>query len=123
MEYDSNIKRNKIPSILQSNEMFSSKILARKSTVNSNSSRFYNRAEEGVPFKWERRPGKPISTKTEDHVVMPPLSPPPALLAMGLPKPCMNFIDGPKPKPRKWSSAWLVKKIKKIKLEGYYNFR
>ncbi|KAL9224120.1 hypothetical protein vseg_000188 [Gypsophila vaccaria] len=117
MEHDSNIKRNAMPSILQSNEMFSSKILSRKSTVESNSSRFFNRAEdEGVPFKWERRPGTPILGQPED-VVIPPLSPPPAITAMGLPKPGINVVDGPRPK--KWSSAWLVKKIKRIKLEGY----
>ncbi|KAK9705814.1 hypothetical protein RND81_07G083900 [Saponaria officinalis] len=116
MDYENKHKNGpRISSILQSNDMFSSKILARQSTVGSCSSRFFYRAAEGVPFQWEKRPGTAITAQPED--VVPPISPPPAVVAMGLPKPCINLMG--EPKPRRWSSAWFVNKIRKIKLEGY----
>ncbi|KAL9242261.1 hypothetical protein vseg_016280 [Gypsophila vaccaria] len=116
MDSDSKHKNGPtISSIILSNDMFSSKILSRQSTVGSCSSRFFYRAAEGVPFQWEKRPGTAIKAQPDD--IIPPISPPPAVLAMGLPKPCINVMG--EPKPKRWSSAWFVNKIKKIKMEGY----
>ncbi|CAO2822988.1 unnamed protein product [Amaranthus hypochondriacus] len=91
------------------NDIFSNKFLARQSTAGSSSSRFFYGVSGAVPFEWETRPGKPIKPPTED--VLPPLSPPPAVLAMSLPKPCINVDD--EPKAQRWSKAWLIKKFKK----------
>lgn len=108
MDYEFD-KINKQRSILQqNNELFSSKILTRQSTLGSCSSRFFFGASDGVPFQWETQPGKPIKPPSDD--ILPPLSPPPAVLAMNLPMPCMDILD--EPKARKWSRAWLAKKIK-----------
>ncbi|XP_057545504.1 uncharacterized protein LOC130824487 [Amaranthus tricolor] len=90
-------------------DIFSNKFLARQSTAGSSSSRFFYGVSGAVPFEWETRPGKPIKPPTED--VLPPLSPPPAVLAMSLPKPCVNVDD--EPKAQRWSKAWLMKKFKK----------
>uniref|UniRef100_A0A7C8YRS2 Uncharacterized protein n=1 Tax=Opuntia streptacantha TaxID=393608 RepID=A0A7C8YRS2_OPUST len=112
MDYNVDERNANVPpaSILQSDELFSSKILGRQSTMGSCSSRIYHRAPEGVPFQWEMEPGKPI-TPQSDHILPPPISPPPAILAKGLPKPCV-VVDH-EPKARKWSRAWLMKRIKK----------
>ncbi|XP_021725066.1 uncharacterized protein LOC110692369 [Chenopodium quinoa] len=98
----------------------SSKILGRQSTVGSCSSRlYYGRPLEGKAFVWEAQPGKPITPPPDD--ILPPLSPPPAVLSMNLPKPYFNVEDD-EPKAKKWSSAWLVKKLKKT-MAGHYNYK
>ncbi|GAB4853566.1 hypothetical protein Ancab_017757 [Ancistrocladus abbreviatus] len=92
-------------SVLQADEFFCNRILSRQSTVGC-SSRIYYRNSDGVPFKWEQQPGKPIDPPTEDAI--PPLSPPPAVLSLGLPKPCIDELKAPKRR-----RAWLWKKIKR----------
>ncbi|XP_021723728.1 uncharacterized protein LOC110691102 [Chenopodium quinoa] len=98
----------------------SSKILGRQSTVGSCSSRlYYGRPPEGKAFVWEAQPGKPITPPPDD--ILPPLSPPPAVLSMNLPKPYFDVEDD-EPKAKKWTSAWLVKKLKKT-MQGHYNYK
>lgn len=67
------------------------KTLSRNSSVSSVgcSSRFYYyRNAEGVPFNWEMQPGTTKYPPKEE--VIPPLSPPPAVLSSELPKPCFE---------------------------------
>ncbi|EOA17897.1 hypothetical protein CARUB_v10006306mg [Capsella rubella] len=66
-----------------------------RSTFSRNSSIGYydDRRSEGVPFKWEMQPGTPIKSQPQETV--PPLSPPPAMLSRGLPKPSIS-IEEPK---------------------------
>lgn len=45
----------------------------------------YYRSGEGVPFKWEMQPG--VAKEPQKEELVPPLTPPPAILSMGLPKP------------------------------------
>ncbi|KAL1202904.1 Oxysterol-binding protein-related protein 4B [Cardamine amara subsp. amara] len=54
---------------------------------------YYERSSEGVPFKWEMQPGTPI--KTQPQEIVPPLSPPPAMLNYGLSKPSFS-VEEPK---------------------------
>ncbi|KDO43865.1 hypothetical protein CISIN_1g039989mg, partial [Citrus sinensis] len=58
---------------------------------------------EGVPFKWEMQPGKPKEPPKED--IIPPLSPPPAVLSLGLPKPAIE-------EPPSNNKASILKSIK-----------
>ncbi|CAE6176556.1 unnamed protein product [Arabidopsis arenosa] len=67
------------------------------SSISRNSSVGYydERRPEGIPFKWEMQPGTPINTQPQEDV--PPLSPPPAMLSLGLPKPSISIsIEEPK---------------------------
>ncbi|OIV99789.1 hypothetical protein TanjilG_26127 [Lupinus angustifolius] len=77
-------------------------ILCRESSIGCSSRISYYRSSEGVPFKWEMKPGiaKELSPKEE----LPPLTPPPALLSLGLPKPCI--MDHPKPSTRSRFRFW-----------------
>ncbi|KAG7621810.1 hypothetical protein ISN44_As04g026680 [Arabidopsis suecica] len=78
------------------------------SSISRNSSVGYydERMPEGVPFEWEMQPGTPINTQPRE--VVPPLSPPPAMLSLGLPKPSIsieepkNFVFPTKLKLRNW---------------------
>nr|KYP57470.1 hypothetical protein KK1_003734 [Cajanus cajan] len=85
-----------------------SKILSRRTSLGCSSRLSYYRSGEGVPFKWERQPGIAKERPKED---LPPLSPPPALLSMGLPKPC---IPEPKPSTRSRLRFW-KKRVKRGK--------
>lgn len=96
----------KRPSLLQGDEFFH-KMLSRNSSVGC-SSRIYYRCPEGVPFQWEMQPGTPKHPQKED--VMPPLSPPPAVLSLGLPKPCIE-----QPKAQTWPRLRFWNKSKKSK--------
>ncbi|VVB11862.1 unnamed protein product [Arabis nemorensis] len=58
---------------------------------NSSVGYYYHRRSEGVPFKWEMQPGTPINTQPVE--VVPLISPPPAMLSLGLPKPSINFKE------------------------------
>ncbi|KAJ7979454.1 putative OSBP(Oxysterol binding protein)-related protein 4B [Quillaja saponaria] len=69
-------------------DMFLTKILSRNSSVSCSSHIYYYRNPEGVPFKWEMKPGTPINPPKEE--ALPPLCPPPAILSLGLPKPCIE---------------------------------
>lgn len=73
-----------------------SKVISRTSSIGCSShSIYYSGTAEGVPFKWETQPGTPKDPPPQD--LLPPLSPPPAVLSLGVPKPCINQ---PKPRPR-----------------------
>ncbi|KAB1204255.1 hypothetical protein CJ030_MR8G016434 [Morella rubra] len=98
----------KRPSLLQGDEFFH-KMLSRNSSVGC-SSRIYYRCPEGVPFQWEMQPGTPKHPQKED--VMPPLSPPPAVLSLGLPKPCIE-----QPKAQTWPRLRFWNKTRKAKKE------
>ncbi|KAK7329783.1 hypothetical protein VNO77_23962 [Canavalia gladiata] len=86
-------------------DMSWSKILSRRSSMECSSRISYYRSGEGVPFKWEMQPG---IAKEQPEEELPPLTPPPALLSLGLPKPC---IPEPKPSNRSWLLFW-KKKVK-----------
>lgn len=78
------------------------KILRKDSSVGCSSRIYYPRSSEGVPFQWEMQPGiakAEHAPKTE--LLLPPLSPPPAILSLGLPKP--SFFEDPKPSSSTWS--------------------
>ncbi|KAK7291883.1 hypothetical protein RIF29_07396 [Crotalaria pallida] len=79
-----------------------SKILARKSSLGCSSRISYYRSGEGVPFNWEMQPGIAKEPTKEE---LPPLTPPPALLSLGLPKPCFD-LDHPKPSSRSRLRFW-----------------
>ncbi|CAJ1941840.1 unnamed protein product [Sphenostylis stenocarpa] len=84
------------------------KILSRRSSLGCSSRNSYYRSGEGVPFKWEMQPGIAKEQPKDD---LPPLSPPPALLSLGLPKPC---IPDPKPSTRSRLRFW-KKRVKRGK--------
>ncbi|KAI9072923.1 hypothetical protein K1719_011542 [Acacia pycnantha] len=74
-------------------------VLGRNSSVGCSSRIFYYYASgEGVPFNWEMKPGIAKDPPKEE---LPPLSPPPALVSLGLPKPC--FHENPNPY---YSTVW-----------------
>ncbi|KAM6552747.1 hypothetical protein CsatB_013509 [Cannabis sativa] len=71
--------------------------LSRNSSVGCSSRIYYYRSTGtgGIPFEWEMQPGTPKDPPKEE--ALPPLSPPPAVLSLGLPKPCIihNIQDQP----------------------------
>ncbi|KAG5112535.1 hypothetical protein JHK82_035804 [Glycine max] len=90
--------------------MSMSKILSRRSSMGSSSRiSYYRSSGEGVPFKWEMQPG--IAKEQQPREDLPPLSPPPALLSLGLPKPC---IPDTKPSTRSRLRFW-KKRVKRGK--------
>ena len=84
-----------------------SKILSRRSSVGCSSRLSYYRSGEGVPFIWEMQPG---IAKEAPKEVLPPLTPPPALLSLGLPKPC---IHEPKPSTKSRLRFWTTKRVRR----------
>ncbi|MED6191544.1 hypothetical protein PIB30_001275 [Stylosanthes scabra] len=65
------------------------KMLSRRTSVGCSSRlSYYRSGEGGVPFTWEKKPG--IAKEKSPEEVIPPLTPPPALLSLGLPKPCIH---------------------------------
>ena len=81
-------------SVIQGEELFFNRIISRNSSVGCSSRIYYYRSSEGIPFNWEMQPGTPKKPQKED--ILPPISPPPAVLSLGLPKPRIN-IEEPKP--------------------------
>lgn len=88
-----------------------SQILSRESSVGQSSRIYYYRRAEGVPFQWEKQPGTPKNPPNED--VVPPLSPPPSIQSLGLPKPCFINTDDDEPQESKSLKVWLSNKINK----------
>ncbi|KAK9275029.1 hypothetical protein L1049_022287 [Liquidambar formosana] len=86
MDCEDRSARKKAVSVLQGDESFHNRIISREASAGF-SSRIYYRSAEGVPFQWETKPGKPKKPPKDD--VLPPLSPPPAVQSLGLPKPCV----------------------------------
>ncbi|KAG9456367.1 hypothetical protein H6P81_000875 [Aristolochia fimbriata] len=68
-------------SLLEGQEVFLNRILSRDSSRGF-SSRIYYRGVGEVPFKWEVQPGTP--KVTQKPAMLPPLSPPPAILSSRL---------------------------------------
>ncbi|XP_050219740.1 uncharacterized protein LOC126670118 [Mercurialis annua] len=67
-------------------------MLSRNSSVCYSSRFFYCRnVAEGVPFQWEMQPGTPKDPPKSE--ILPPLSPPPAVVSLGFPKPCIHDMD------------------------------
>lgn len=78
------------PKKLNEGFRFNENTLSRYSSAGACSSRvyYYRNATEGIPFQWEMQPGMAKDPPREEAI--PPLSPPPAILSLGLPKPCIN---------------------------------
>lgn len=110
MGYEHGKGANKRVSLVQGDEFFH-RVISRDSSVGCSSHIYYYRNSEGVPFEWEMQPGTPKEPPKDEEI--PPITPPPAVLSLGLPKPCINN-EQPKAK------AWLImlrywNKIKKNK--------
>ncbi|KAK4797740.1 hypothetical protein SAY86_030066 [Trapa natans] len=90
------------------NPLFS-KIMSRSnSTSYSSRTNYYCRSgHEGIPFEWEMQPGTPKHPHQEAPP-LPPLSPPPAILSLSLPKPTLEDHHCHCPQ-RNLSSGRLVK--------------
>ena len=85
------------------------------SSLGCSSRVYYCRSTEGVPFNWEMQPGTPLNPPKEE--VIPPISPPPAVLSLGLPKPCIDqhpLSNKPPTSPLHRLKFW-TKKCKKNK--------
>ncbi|KAJ6742894.1 OXYSTEROL-BINDING 4B-LIKE PROTEIN-RELATED [Salix viminalis] len=109
--HGSTVTREKKTSLLQGDNFFFNRVISRNSSVGGSSRILYYRSAEGVPFTWEMQPGTPKDPPPKEEII-PPLSPPPALLGMGLPKPCFD-IEEPKTSMRSRFRFW--KNIKKNK--------
>ncbi|KAG6705740.1 hypothetical protein I3842_07G195100 [Carya illinoinensis] len=96
-------------SLLRGDE-FNHKILSRNSSVGYSSRIYYHRSTEGVPFKWEMQPGTPKDPPKDEGI--PPLIPPPAVLSLGLPKPCIEVQPN---KAKTWPRIRFWNKSKKNK--------
>lgn len=83
---------------------------------NSSTGYYYQRRSEGVPFKWEMQPGTPINTHTVKTV--PPLSPPPAMLSLGFPKPSISVEE---PKHYVFPAKLKLRKWKYIRYKKYFS--
>ncbi|CAI9098489.1 OLC1v1035148C1 [Oldenlandia corymbosa var. corymbosa] len=110
MEAKTGAEKKQLISLLQGSDAISiNRVLAREPSIGlGQSSRIYYRKPEGVPFNWEMQPGTPINRPEEEAI--PPLSPPPQVLSLGLPKPCVDHLTD----ELDHSKAWFWKKIKII---------
>ncbi|XP_031286138.1 uncharacterized protein LOC116144853 [Pistacia vera] len=90
--------------VLEGEDCFFNRVLSKDSSVGCSSRILYYRSPEGVPFKWEMQPGTPKDPPKED--VLPPLSPPPAVLSLGYPKPCINVDEPPRVSIRSRLMFW-----------------
>lgn len=70
--------------------------ISRNSSVGGSSRMFYyyhhRSLDDGVPFKWEMQPGTPINPPPEE--IVRPITPPPAFLSLGFPKPSISSVVG-----------------------------
>ncbi|KAF9662626.1 hypothetical protein SADUNF_Sadunf18G0073900 [Salix dunnii] len=88
----STVTREKKTSVHQGDNFFSNRVISRNSSAGCSSRIFYYRSAEGVPFKWEMQPGTPRDPPGEE--IIPALSPPPAMLSLGLRKaPCRDMEE------------------------------
>lgn len=97
-------------SVLKGDKVFSQRVLSRDS-VGYSSRVGYGRLPEGVPFQWEMQPGTPKNLPSSKEHNLPPLSPPPAVVSLGLPRPCIDCEDRPK-EQTSWSKLKFWKKIR-----------
>lgn len=91
-------------SILERDDRFFHKVLSRDPSMKCSSQILYYRCPGGVPFKWEMQPGIPKDPPKE--VILPPLSPPPTVLSLGCPKPCINANEPPRVSLRSRLMFW-----------------
>nr|XP_004508238.1 uncharacterized protein LOC101505167 [Cicer arietinum] len=96
-----------------------SKILSRRSSVGCSSRISYYRSGEGVPFKWEMQPG--VAKEESPKEELPPLTPPPAILSLGLPKPCILDNKSASTMSKMW--FWRKRVVKSKKPLQEYCFR
>ncbi|KAL6977749.1 hypothetical protein U1Q18_026538 [Sarracenia purpurea var. burkii] len=88
------------------NRHYCNKDVTRNSSGSDQPSCFYYRRNtEGVPFKWEKQPGK-SKVPQEDEAILPP-TPPPAVQSRILPRPCIDLQ--PEHGPIR-STVWFWKK-------------
>ena len=119
MGYEHGKGAEKRVSLVQGDEFFH-KVISRDSTVGCSSRIYYYRNSEGVPFEWEMQPGTPKEPPKDEEI--PPITPPPAVLSLGLPKPCINN-EQPKAKTwlimlRFWNKIKKNKESKSVKAVG-----
>ncbi|KAK8545131.1 hypothetical protein V6N13_066435 [Hibiscus sabdariffa] len=67
------------------------RIISKNPSLGYSSRFYYYRSSQGIPFNWEMQPGTPKQPQNDD--ILPPISPPPALLSLGLPKPRIDIVD------------------------------
>ncbi|CAF2107181.1 BnaCnng17330D [Brassica napus] len=75
---------------------------------------YQRRSSEGVPFKWEMQPGTPINTQPGE--IIPPISPPPAMLSLGFPKPSISVQE---PKHSVFPAKLKLRSWKHIRCKRY----
>ncbi|GMI84206.1 hypothetical protein HRI_002089900 [Hibiscus trionum] len=92
-------------------EKFFNRNISKNPSVGYSSRIYYYRSSEGIPFNWEMQPGTPKQPQKED--ILPPISPPPALLSLGLPKPRIDIIHEHKPSITKLRLFKFWKQVKR----------
>ncbi|KAJ6435489.1 hypothetical protein OIU84_000640 [Salix udensis] len=101
-------------SVHQGDNFFSGRVISRNSSAGCSSRIFYNRSAEGVPFQWEMQPGTPRDPPGEE--IIPALSPPPAMLSLGLRKPFRDMEETKTSSMRSRFRFWkLIEKNKRKK--------
>ncbi|KAJ0250993.1 Oxysterol-binding 4B-like protein [Hirschfeldia incana] len=90
------------------------------SSISRNSSigYYYQRksSSDGVPFKWEMQPGTPINTQPTE--IVPPISPPPAMLSLGYSKPSIPVEE---PKRSVLPAKLKLRRWKHIRCKRYFS--
>ncbi|KAI8019965.1 hypothetical protein LOK49_LG04G00287 [Camellia lanceoleosa] len=110
---NNNAQKKPLTTVLQGDGFYFDRLLLRQSSIGQ-SSHIYYRNADGVPFQWEMQPGTPKNPPEND--VIPPLTPPPAVHSLGLPKPCV--VDQSNNKGSNRWTVWFWKKIKKKNVNG-----
>ncbi|KAL4342650.1 hypothetical protein GQ457_08G000050 [Hibiscus cannabinus] len=87
------------------------RIISKNPSLGYSSRFYYYRSSQGIPFNWEMQPGTPKQPRNQD--ILPPISPPPALLSLGLPKPRIDVVDERKPSTMKLRVFKFWKQIKR----------
>ncbi|KAK8543250.1 hypothetical protein V6N13_136222 [Hibiscus sabdariffa] len=87
-------------------EKFLNRIISRNPSIGCSSRIYYYRSSQGIPFNWEMQPGTPKQPQTQKEDTLPPISPPPAVLSLGLPKPRIDIADQPKPSKLRVFKFW-----------------
>ncbi|XP_058113744.1 uncharacterized protein LOC131256736 [Magnolia sinica] len=95
-------------SLLERDEIFFNRLLSREPSMGFSSRIYYRVAAGNVPFEWEVQPGKP--KVVPEIVLIPPLSPPPAMVGsvLALP-PCDRTVAKGSTRLRLWFRKKKVK--------------
>uniref|UniRef100_A0A1J3JNQ5 Uncharacterized protein n=1 Tax=Noccaea caerulescens TaxID=107243 RepID=A0A1J3JNQ5_NOCCA len=96
-------------------------ICKKVSSISRNSSVGYycHQKSEGVPFIWEMQPGTPINSQPLE--IVPPISPPPAMLSLGLPKPSISIEEPKQPKYSVFPAKLKLRSWKHIRCKKYFS--